>query len=65
MKKYYSVLEASKKMNISFALAKSFVQYVFTNQYIFRVFKVDNIYLIDKTSFNEFIELNDYFKYNL
>ena len=65
MKKYYSVLEVSKKMNISFTLAKSFIQYVFTNQYIFRVFKVDNIYLIDKTSFNEFIERNDYFKYNL
>ena len=62
MKKYYSVLEASKKMNISFALAKSFVQYVFTNQYIFRVFKVDNIYLIDKHTFDEFVKLNNYFE---
>ena len=62
MKKYYSVLEVSKKMNISFALAKSFVQYVFTNQYIFRVFKVDNIYLIDKRTFDEFIKLNNYFE---
>ena len=62
MKKYYSVLEVSKKMNISFALEKSFVQYVFTNQYIFRVFKVDNIYLIDKRTFDEFVKLNDYFE---
>ena len=62
MKKYYSVLEVSKKMNISFTLTKSFVQYVFTNQYIFRVFKVDNIYLIDKHTFDEFVKLNNYFE---
>ena len=62
MKKYYSVLEVSKKMNISFTLAKSFIQYVFTNQYIFRVFKVDNIYLIDKHTFDEFVKLNNYFE---
>lgn len=60
MVNFITVNEAQRSLKISSRVTMDIVEYAFKQQNLFRVFRVDNKYLIDRKTFSKWLKLTQY-----